>query len=312
MPLSGETLPHRLHFGPVRTDHGPLGVEAVTFDLHVDRLADFDRPDLAFTAGHRSMRITWVVHPQRKLADPQPIAFGKFRAPHRLALYGRPAFAGQVDDPQAVAEPHQTAMDRRDAIVREAQFAGGGRADERNRAANRVMRVSPGAANGQDDLGKRSHVAGVTVERIEIARQGFAASAQSQRVDQANLIRADTNHVFGIEPSAAPRNVAPKGAGGAAQIDAIQPAVNRLQIRMAAIDIGMIEATGASGRPTDERKGPFDDLNRRLRIVRRGDRQTEHARQKRAVVAFQSQHVVRSHSATSGLSRLPGGNDAAH
>src|SRR5580692_7653292 len=80
---------------------------------------------------------------------------------------------------------------------------------------------------------------------------------------------------------------------------------------MTAFDIGMIEATGASRGPADKRKRRFDDLNRWLRLVGRGDRQAKHARQKRAVVAFQSQHFGRSHSVTSGLSRPPGGNDAA-
>ncbi len=173
------------------------------------------------------------------------------------------------------------------------------------------MRVPAGAPHGQHNLGERSHVAGIAVERIEIARKCFAARAESQRVDQADLIRANADHVFGIEPSAAPPRVAPKGSTRTVQIDAIQPAINRLQIRMAAFDFGVIEATRASHCPADERKGPVDDLNRWLRLIGRGDRQAKHARQKRAVVAFQSQHFGRSHSVTSGLSRPPGGNDAA-
>ncbi len=311
LPLRGETFAHRLQLGPVRMHHVPLGVEAGTCDLDVDRLADFDRADLAFAAGRRSVRLARVVNPQRKLADPQPISFDELRTADRFALNGCSPLARQVDDPQPVAEPQQAAMDRRDAVIREAQLAGRGGAHERDRAANCVMRVPAGAANGQDDFGKRSHVAGVAVKRIEVARKGFAAGAQPQCVDQADLVRANANHVFWIEPSAAPPRVAPESSTGAVQVDAIQPAINRLQIRMAALDVGVIEATRASRCPADERKGRFDDLNRRLRLVGRGDRQAKHARQKRAVIAFQSQHVGRSHSATPGLSRPPGGNDAA-
>ena len=102
-------------------------------------------------------------------------------------------------------------------------------------------------------------------------------------------------------------HVVKKDSPAAAQIDAVEPSVDRLQIGVTAGNFRMIEATRAAFRATEERKGAVDDLHRRLGFIGRGDFQAEHARQQRAVVTFESQHVDSSQS-PKGL-RFPTGAD---
>ena len=157
-------------------------------------------------------------------------------------------------------------MNRRNAVVLQPQFAPRRTAPQNDESADRRRRLVCGPLEKLDlDLGHRSELSRISIERVETG--GQVRLPQVRRVDEPHFIGSDLDRLIGFDPACPRRSVTSRWFCVLAQVDAINPAQDRLQVSVATVDRGMIQSQPAATRASDQHERIVNNVDRGLPVA---------------------------------------------